>query len=154
MAKRGRPSSDQHQNLPERVTVRFTEIEKLALVEMCETEGVTLAAFVRAKVFGKRISSKSDSILLNEIRRLGSLLKKLCSEGMLESDQIAPILSDIRIALNAVLVGAEVASFRNELRELARLLEKIYQDGGVDPYQILAVLKSLKQTFDHFNLGK
>lgn len=150
MAKRGRPSSDEHEDLPERVTVRFTTKEKLALVKMCEQEGVTLAAFVRSRVFGKRMSSKSDSTMLNELRRQGGLLKHLCYEGMLSQDEINPVLSDIKKAIDAVLTGVEVARFRSELKELAKLIYKMNKDGVVNPEQALVVLKALEQAFKRF----
>lgn len=154
MAKRGRPSSDQHEDLPEKVTARFTVLEKAALAKMCEVEGVTLSAFIRARVFGKRLASKSDSTMLNELRRQGGLLKHLCHEGHLSPEEIGPVLNKIMIALDAIVTGAEVAKFRNELKSLAVLVEKMYRDGVVNAEQVLGVLKALKAAFDRYDFGK
>lgn len=152
--KRGRPSSDEHEDLPEKVTARFTRLEKAALLKMCDEQGLTLSAFIRGKVFGKRLASKSDSLMLNELRRQGGLLKHLCYEGHLEPEQINPVLANIMVALDAVVTGAEVVKFRGEIRTLAVLVEKMHRDGVVDVEQALTVLKALKSAFDRFDFGR
>lgn len=150
MSKRGRPSSDEHEDLFAQVNVRFTEAERLTLGEMCEDEGVTLSAFVRAKVFGKRLASKTDLTAIRELRRQGGLLKHLCYEGLLDPDLINSTMLQIDSSIVALKTGSEVAGFRNEIKDLAKLVYKMNKDGVVNPERALAVLKALEQAFKRF----
>lgn len=152
--KRGRPSSDEHEDLPEKVTARFTQLEKAALLKMCNEQGLTLSAFIRGKVFGKRLASKSDSLMLNELRRQGGLLKHLCYEGHLEPEQINPVLANILVALDAVITWTEAEKFKGEVRALGGILGKIYHDGTISEAQVKPVLLALSSTLKRFNTGR
>lgn len=154
MSKRGRPSSDNHDDLPAKVTARFSAEEKSRLQSMCASEGVTLSAFVRARVFGRRLASKSDSSMINELRRQGGLLKHLCHEGYLTPDQINPVLSNVMAAIQAVITGSETERFRGELKQLAQLVFNMNKDGRADSTNSLRVLKLLAATLDRFNSEK
>lgn len=151
MAKRGRPSSDSHDDLPAKVTARFSADEKARLLEMCSSEGVTLSAFVRSRVFGRRLASKSDSLMLNELRRQGGLLKHLCNEGHLSPTQINPLLANLMAAIHVVITGSETERFRGELKQLAQLVFDMNKDGRVDSVNSLRVLKLLATSLERLN---
>lgn len=154
MAKRGRPSSDAFDDLPEKVTARFSVEEKARLQAMCASEGVTLSAFVRARVFGRRLASKSDSLMLNELRRQGGLLKHLCNEGHLSSTQINPVLSNIMTAIQVVITGSETERFRGELKQLAQIIFQMNKDGVADSVNSLRVLKLLATSLERFKASR
>lgn len=154
MAKRGRPSSDNHDDLPEKVTARFSADEKARLQAMCASEGVTLSSFVRARVFGRRLASKSDSLMLNELRRQGGLLKHLCHEGHLSPSQINPVLANVMTAMQAVITGSETENFRGELKQLAQIIYQMNKDGVADPVNSQRVLKLLATSLERFETSR
>lgn len=59
------------------VTLRVTPEEKLRLRENAVLIGVSLSAYVRAKIFGGRpLIPRTDEWTIRELRRMGDLLKQ------------------------------------------------------------------------------
>lgn len=84
------------EKLVERVGVRFTSTEHSRLLAMAKQHGLTLSKFVRAMVVGKRIKTKIEANIIDELRRQGGLLKHLAQTTPINQKEVAAALSDLR----------------------------------------------------------
>ncbi len=64
-----------------RVTVRYTETEYRELVGEADLSGLSMAGYLRARSLGRKTSARVDLKTVNELRRLGGLLKHIHVES-------------------------------------------------------------------------
>jgi hypothetical protein len=57
------------------VNVRLTSAEKACLYEDAVAAGLTVSAFCRRRMLGRRVVANVDAVVIRELRRLGGLLK-------------------------------------------------------------------------------
>lgn len=69
------------EQLDERIMIRLTAAEKAKLTEDAKIAKISLSALVRSRYFGRPIIAHADTVMLNELRRLGGLLKHLHNES-------------------------------------------------------------------------
>lgn len=63
------------------VNVRVLASEKAALKLDSSVAGLTVSEYVRRRALGRLLVSRADQAVLNELRRLGGLLKFSFSQG-------------------------------------------------------------------------
>ena len=73
-----------------RTRVSIEDYEKIKT--SAQIAGMSACAYARHRLNGSHITAKFDLQVLNELRRLGGLLKKLASEGQ----PTGPVLSELR----------------------------------------------------------
>jgi len=79
------------------INVRLTGAEKARLKEDADAAGLSLSELVRRRYFGRPIVANADAVMLNELRRLGGLLKHIHNEsGGAYSKETAAALLAIR----------------------------------------------------------
>ena len=90
------------------VRLRLTSQEKRRLRDEAELAGLTMSEFVRRRIFGRTVVAAVDRVMINELRRIGGLLKHVhvLSGGAYSKDTAAAI--------------AEVQSFISELGRRGR----------------------------------
>ncbi len=69
------------ENLSAVVNVRLTVDEKAALKESATLSGLSVSEYVRRRVLGRVVMAHSDIVVIQELRRLGGLLKHLHNES-------------------------------------------------------------------------
>ena len=72
----------QNKNRLKVINARLTQEEYEALSADVDCAALSLSEYIRRRIFGKRISSKSDLRVLAELRRLGGLLKRVHIESL------------------------------------------------------------------------
>lgn len=83
--------------------VRLTPTERAELEAAAEAAGITLSEYIRRRALGRRVVARralTDIQTLNELRRLGGLVKHLALEEVGNPD-------DLRTALAALREAAE-----------------------------------------------
>ncbi|MDG4482255.1 plasmid mobilization protein [Xanthomonas vesicatoria] len=95
-------------NRTERILLRVTPDEKATIVERAQEVGkdgrvCTVSEYLRARGLGQRVHSIADQKTINELRRLGGLLKKvhIDSHGAF-SDETAEALRELVGAIRRV----------------------------------------------------
>ncbi len=71
----------QNKNRIKVINARLTQKEYEALSADVDCAALSLSEYIRRRIFGRRISSKSDLRVLAELRRLGGLLKRVHIES-------------------------------------------------------------------------
>lgn len=66
---------------PHIVRCRVSEEQHQRLAEAAETAGMSVGRYARHRLAGSHVSSKVELQMLNELRRIGGLIKKLAAEG-------------------------------------------------------------------------
>lgn len=69
------------------VNVRLTHQEKMRLKDDADLASLSMSELVRARYFGRKITSNSDMVMLNELRRIGGLLKHIHSQSSATDSQ-------------------------------------------------------------------
>ena len=85
--------------------VRLTPAERAELVAAAETAGVTLSEYIRRRALGRRVVARralTDIQTLNELRRLGGLVKHLALETVGSPDDLRAALAALREAAERV----------------------------------------------------
>lgn len=72
------------------------------MVEQCLRTNLTVSEFTRRRLLGKRIVSKADLQLINEIRRLGGLQKHLAAIYPEQKIEFGLVLNEIILFLRRV----------------------------------------------------
>ncbi|RQR38979.1 MULTISPECIES: plasmid mobilization protein [unclassified Burkholderia] len=92
------------------VGVRVTGDEHVALLQKANDCGLTLAAYFRACAFGRKTRNVATSrvldaltVLGNEQRRIGGLIKHLRGEEYLSAHERATLIGQIETAQRAVI---------------------------------------------------
>ena len=77
------------------VKFRLTADERQFIHEQAAKACVTVSEFVRRRAMGKRLVSRFDDTVLNELRKLGGLQKHLASEHPQQKDELNRVLNEI-----------------------------------------------------------
>ena len=88
-------------DLSERLTFRLTPPERAELEAAAETAGMTVSEYVRRRALGRRVVAAralADTQTLNELRRLGGLVKHLAATGNGSPDDLRAALAELREA--------------------------------------------------------
>ncbi len=64
-------------NKTEQVRIRFTKGEKDCATGFAKEGGLTLSEYIRRRALGLPVRSKADTQMINELRRLGGLVKHI-----------------------------------------------------------------------------
>lgn len=64
------------------VRIRFTPSEKETAQAYAKDAGLTLSGYLRKRALGMPVSSKTDSTIINELRRMGGMVKFLHNESV------------------------------------------------------------------------
>ncbi|MCA0401986.1 MAG: MobB mobilization protein [Proteobacteria bacterium] len=79
--KRGRPRRGEEENRTAQVNVRLTIAEQEDLRQEADSAGLSIGDFVRRRVIGRPVAAHVDRAMINELRRLGGLLKLVHGES-------------------------------------------------------------------------
>jgi len=83
--------------------VRLTASEKARLQEEAALAGLSVSKLARRRLLGRRVVAKADVTLVNELRRLGGLMKHLHNEsGGAYSHETSEVLVALRKAIEAM----------------------------------------------------
>ena len=85
--------------------VRLTPTERAELEAAAEAAGVTLSEYIRRRALGRRVVARralTDIQTLNELRRLGGLVKHLALEEVGNPDDLRTALAALREAAERV----------------------------------------------------
>ncbi|WP_050751083.1 plasmid mobilization protein [Acidiphilium cryptum] len=85
--------------------VRLTPTERAELEAAAETAGITLSEYIRRRALGRRVVARralTDIQTLNELRRLGGLVKHLALEEVGNPDDLRTALAALREAAERV----------------------------------------------------
>jgi hypothetical protein len=88
------------------VKVRLAGAEKQRLREDAELAGLTMSEFLRRRAFGRPVIAAADRVAINELRRIGGLLKHVhvTSNGAY-SKETADILAELKAFLRSLVAG-------------------------------------------------
>lgn len=86
-------------NRTARILLRVTDAEKSAIGARAAEAGRSVSDYLRARALGQRVHSIADQQTINELRRLGGLLKKV------HTDSRGAYSEDTAEALRAVVVA-------------------------------------------------
>lgn len=85
------------------IRVRMTETEYKDLMFRVEKSGLTLAEFIRRCASGRKIISRVEQNLVNELRRQGGLMKLIHNEsGGAYSEKTAAAIEEMRSVVRAL----------------------------------------------------
>ncbi len=94
-------------DLSDRLTFRLTASERTDLEAAAEAAGLTVSEYVRRRVLGRRVVASralADIQTLNELRRLGGLVKHLATTGAGRPDDLREALAELREAATRIAV--------------------------------------------------
>lgn len=90
-------------NRTERYTIRFTLDETKEIADRAKAAGLSVADYLRKSAFGKRITPKVDLHLVNELRRIGGLLKLVHTEsGGAYSEKTREMLDELQMFVGII----------------------------------------------------
>ncbi len=88
--------------------IRYTPTEKLEIEKHATDAGLTISEYLRRRALGRRIMSIADEKIINELRRIGGLLKHVHNEsGGSYSMDTASALSALKMAISRIGKRAE-----------------------------------------------
>jgi hypothetical protein len=91
------------ENRTERILLRVTPAEKAAVVARAQEAGLPVSEYLRARGMGQRVRSIADQQTINELRRVGGLLKKVHTDSRgAYSDATAEALREIVAAIKRI----------------------------------------------------
>jgi hypothetical protein len=85
-----------------RCEFRCTKEEKLEIREQAEAAGLGDSEYLRRRALGKKVMSKSDAVLINELRRLGGLQKHLFTQDQGKSREYSQVLIALQKAIEKI----------------------------------------------------
>lgn len=80
------------------VRCRVSVEQQERLAEAAAIAGMSVGRYARHRLSGAHVSSKVDLMVLNELRRLGGLLKMLAGQGQ----PTGPVLSELKQAMKTL----------------------------------------------------
>lgn len=88
------------------LNIHVAATERKAVLEQARACGLTVSSYCRALVLGRVVTSRTDLAVVNELRRLGGLLKHIHTEsrGAYSADTAAA-LNDVRAAIRRIAGG-------------------------------------------------
>jgi antitoxin component of RelBE/YafQ-DinJ toxin-antitoxin module len=85
------------------VRIRFTPDEKEQAKANAKEAGLTLSEYIRRRALGLPVRSKADAQMINELRRLGGLVKHIHNESAgVNSKETAGVLVEIIDAIKRI----------------------------------------------------
>lgn len=98
------------------VHIRVTPQEREDIQEQAEASGLSVSEYVRRRVLGRRVVSRTDKKMLSELRRQGGLLKHVFNESRgMYSEKTERALENVN-RLIEVLEGVVVNDSENPAR--------------------------------------
>ena len=90
------------------LNIHIAVTERKAVLEQAHACGLTLSSYCRALILGGVVTSRTDLTTVNELRRLGGLLKLVHTEsrGAYSADT-ASALADVRRAIARIAAEVE-----------------------------------------------
>lgn len=89
------------------LNVRVAAMERDAVVAQARACGLTVSSYCRSLILGRVVTSRTDLVTVNELRRLGGLLKHIHNESRgVYSAATAAALNDVRTAIRRIAGGA------------------------------------------------
>jgi hypothetical protein len=90
----------------ERIYLRVTEGEKAQLEAMAAVALISISDFIRRAALGHPIRARTDQIAINELRRLGGLIKHTHNlSGDAFTREHAALLAEITLAIKVLSLG-------------------------------------------------
>ena len=91
------------ENLDAKIAVRLTTEEKQRLALDAQVAGLSMSALVRARYFGRKITSNTDLTMIASLNRLAGLLKSIHNESDGEyAPETSAMLVQISDAIRAI----------------------------------------------------
>jgi hypothetical protein len=89
------------------LNIHVAATERKAVVEQARACGLTVSSYCRSLILGRVVTSRTDLVTVNELRRLGGLLKHIHNESRgVYSAATAAALNDVRTAIRRIAGGA------------------------------------------------
>ena len=90
------------------LNIHITSTERKAVLDQARACGLTVSSYCRSLITGRVVTSRTDLTTVNELRRLGGLLKHIHNEsrGVYSADTAAA-LADVRRAISRIASGAK-----------------------------------------------
>ncbi len=90
-------------NKTAQVRIRFTPDEKAQAEALAKEGGLTLSEYIRRRALGLPVRSKADAQMINELRRLGGLVKHIHNQtDGVNSKETAGVLVSITEAIKRI----------------------------------------------------
>lgn len=90
-------------NKTAQVRIRFTPDEKAQAEALAKEGGLTLSEYIRKRALGMPVRSKADTQMINELRKLGGLVKHIHNQtDGVNSKQTAGVLVEITEAIKRI----------------------------------------------------
>lgn len=86
------------ENRSQMVMFRITPEEEKAIKEQSEICGLTVSEYIRRRVFGNRVYSKTPKIdmqAITELRKIGGLIKQLWKERIVTPESSQSVLTKL-----------------------------------------------------------
>jgi len=98
------PFKEGSDNKTAQVRIRFTPTEKAQAEGHAKAAGLTLSEYIRKRALGMPVRSRADEQTINELRRLGGLLKHIHNQtGGEHSKGTAGALVEITEAIKRII---------------------------------------------------
>jgi len=90
-------------NKTELVRIRFTPTEKADAEALSVEAGLTLSEYIRRRSLGLRVRSRADDQMINELRKIGGLVKHIHNEtDGVHSKETANVLVTLTEAIKRI----------------------------------------------------
>ncbi len=88
------------------VRIRFTPDEKERAIAIAKEASLTLSEYIRRRALGLPVRSKADTQMINELRKIGGLVKHIHNETAgVYSKETAGVLVQITEAIKRIIGG-------------------------------------------------
>jgi hypothetical protein len=92
-----RPRRAEQKTAP--MQVRLTPAERAELAAAAADAGLTVSDYIRRRALGRRITARVDLTVINELRRLGGLVKHLTLGSHIDAEAGREALAELREAV-------------------------------------------------------
>ena len=90
------------------LNIHVAATERKAVLEQARACGLTVSSYCRSLILGRVVTSRTDLATVNELRRLGGLLKLVHTESRgAYSASTAAALADVRRAIARIAAEVE-----------------------------------------------
>ncbi len=90
------------------LNIHVAASERKAVLDQARAGGLTVSSYCRSLILGRVVTSRTDLATVNELRRLGGLLKLVHTESRgAYSASTAAALADVRRAIARIAAGDE-----------------------------------------------
>lgn len=91
-----------NENLTARVNIRVTPAEQQRLKAEAKAAGLTMSSMLRRHYLGLHMTSKVEHQMVNELRRVGGLLKHTLNTTGVPAPEIVAAINDIRSTIRLI----------------------------------------------------